>query len=84
MAQEPRRSSYRISMFGLVLYTLLCGAVPLYHQFTRAELKPVLTINLDGLYLFLFLLGVGTIVAIAGLNARIASLEKKSNSPNAN
>jgi hypothetical protein len=84
MARESGRANYRISMFALVLYTLLCGAVPIYHQVTRRGLKPALTINLDSVYLFVFLLGVGTIIAIAGLSARIAALEKKRTSEHGN
>ena len=67
-------------MFGLVLYTLACGAIPIYHQLSHRDMKPALTINVDNVFLFVFLLGVGTIVAIAGLNQRIATLEKKTSS----
>ena len=77
MAREPQRPSFWISIFGLVLYTLACGAIPIYHQISGRELKPALTVNLDSVYLFMFLLGVGAIVAITALNRRIAALEKK-------
>ena len=36
-----------ISIFGLVLYTLLFFAIPIYHQVKDRDLRPVLTINLD-------------------------------------
>ena len=77
MAREPQRPSFWISIFALVLYTLACGAIPVYHQISGRELKPALTVNLDSIYLFMFLLGVGAIVAITALNRRIAALEKK-------
>lgn len=77
MAGEPRKAPFWISIFALVLYTLACGAIPVYHQLTNRDMKPALTINIDSVFLFVFLLGVGTIVAIAGLNRRIAALEKK-------
>ena len=77
MAREPQRPSFWISIFALVLYTLACGAIPVYHQISGRELKPALTVNLDSIYLFMFLLGTGAIVAITALNRRIAALEKK-------
>jgi hypothetical protein len=77
MAREPQRPSFWISIFALVLYTLACGAIPVYHQISGRELKPALTVNLDSIYLFMFLLGVGAIVAITALNRRVAALEKK-------
>jgi hypothetical protein len=77
MAREPQRPSFWISIFALVLYTLACGAIPVYHQISGRELKPALTVNLDSIYLFMFLLGVGAIVAITALNRRVVALEKK-------
>jgi hypothetical protein len=77
MAREPQRPSFWISIFALVLYTLACGAIPVYHQISGRELKPALTVNLDSIYVFMFLLGVGAIVAITALNRRVVALEKK-------
>jgi TRAP-type C4-dicarboxylate transport system permease small subunit len=76
MARE-QRGSFWVSTFALILYTLACGAIPVYHQFSGRDLKPALTINLDSVYLFMFLLGTGAIIAIAALNRRITALEKK-------
>ena len=77
MAQEAERAGHWISMFGLVLSTLACGAIPFYHGIIGRDLKSVLILNLDNVYVFIFLLGAGTITAIAALNRRIAGLEKK-------
>jgi hypothetical protein len=75
--KEAKKVSFWFSSFALILYTVACGAVPVYHQISGRGMKPVLTLNLDSVYVFAFLLGTGTIVAIAGLNRRIAALEEK-------
>lgn len=78
MARESGRGKSWISMFALVLYTLACGAIPIYHQVTGGGLKPALSINIDSVYVLVFLLGTGAIIAVASLNQRINALEKKS------
>ena len=75
MARE-QRASFWVSSFALVLYTLTCGAIPIYHQISGRQLKPALMLNLDSVFVFIFLLGTGTIVAVAALNRRISALEK--------
>ncbi len=65
-----------ISVFGLVLYTLLFFAIPIYHQVKDRDLRPVLTINLDSLSMLVGLLGIVVITAVTSLHRRIASLEK--------
>jgi hypothetical protein len=78
MARGSARSNFWTTIFALILYTLMCGAVPIYHQVTGRDLKPALNINLDSVYLFVFLLGTAIIMVAAGLNRRIAALENKS------
>jgi hypothetical protein len=80
MAQEAERPRHWSSMVGLVLATFVCAAIPLYHGLTGSEKKSVLILNLDSVYVFIFLLGTGTISAIAALNRRIAALEEKNES----
>ncbi len=65
-----------ISVFGLILYTLLFFAIPIYHQVTDRDLRPALTINLDSLSMLVGLLGIAVIAAVASLHRRIASLER--------
>ncbi len=65
-----------MSVFALVLYTLLFFAIPIYHQATDRDLRPALTINLDSLSMLVGLLGIAVITAVASLHRRIASLEK--------
>ncbi len=65
-----------ISVFGLVLYSLLFFAIPIYHQVKDRDLRPVLTINLDSLSMLVGLLGIAVITAVTSLHRRIASLEK--------
>jgi hypothetical protein len=77
MARGSARSNFWITMFALILYTLACGAIPIYHQATGRDLKPALNISLDSVYVFVFLLGTATIIVAAGLHRRIAALEKK-------
>jgi hypothetical protein len=77
MPREPQRSKFWVSAFALILYTLACGTVPIYHQVTGRDLKPALNINLDSVYLFIFLLGTATIVAVFALHRRLEALEKK-------
>jgi hypothetical protein len=48
MALHSKRSNFWVGIFGLILYTLLFGAIPLYHQMTGHDMKPALNINLDG------------------------------------
>ena len=81
MPREPQRSKFWVSAFGLILYTLACGAIPIYHQATGRDLKPALNINIDSVYVFIFLLGTATIVVAFGLNRRIEALEKKNGLP---
>jgi len=76
--QPGRRQPFWVSVFGLVLYTAICGVIPFVHQFTGRDMKPALMLNIDSVLVFIFLLGTGTIVAILALNRRIATLEKKS------
>jgi hypothetical protein len=77
MALHSKRSNFWVGIFGLILYTLLCGAIPLYHQMTGHDLKPALNINLDNIYLVIFLLGTAIIVVAFGLHRRIEALEAK-------
>ncbi len=77
MPREPQRSKFWVSAFALILYTVACGAIPIYHQATGRDLKPIVNLNLDSVYLFIFLLGTATIVVAFGLNLRIEALEKK-------
>lgn len=77
MPGEPERSKFWVSAFALILYTVACGAIPIYHQATGRDLKPVVNLNLDNVYLFIFLLGTATIIVAFGLNRRIEALEKK-------
>ncbi len=65
-----------ISVFGLVLYTLLFFAIPIYHLVTDRDMRPALTINLDSLSMLVGLLGIAVITSVASLHRRIASLEK--------
>jgi len=65
-----------ISIFGLVLYTLLFFAIPIYHQVKDRDLRPVLTINLDSLSMLVGLLQIAVIATVASLHRRMASLEK--------
>jgi uncharacterized membrane protein YhaH (DUF805 family) len=81
MPGEPQRSKFWVSMFALILYTVACGAIPIYHQASGRDLKPVVSVNLDSVYLFIFLLGTATIVVAFGLNRRIDALEKKNAMP---
>jgi hypothetical protein len=67
---------FSISVFGLVLYTLLFFAIPIYHEVKDRDLRPVLTINLDSLSMLVGLLGIAVIAAVASLHRRIASPEK--------
>jgi hypothetical protein len=77
MAQAAKRSNFWVSVFALILYTLACGAIPVYHQMTDRSLKPALNINLDSIYLFIFLLGTAIIGVVFALHRRIEALETR-------
>jgi len=77
MVQPSRRSNFWVSLFALILYTLICAAIPIYHQVTGRDLKPALNINLDSIYLLIFLSGAATIVVGVGLHRRITALEEE-------
>jgi hypothetical protein len=77
MPEEPHRPKFWVTAFGLILCTVACGVISLYHQGARRELKLALNINIDIVYLFIFLLGCAVIGVVSDLNRRLASLEKK-------
>jgi hypothetical protein len=77
MPEEPRLPKFWVTAFGLILCTVACGVFSLYHQGTSRDLKPALNINIDIVYLFIFLLGCAVIGVVSDLNRRLASLEKK-------
>lgn len=77
MPAEPQRSRFWATAFGLILCTVACGAISVLHQGEGRDLKPVISVNLDVVYLFIFLLGTAVIGVVFDLNRRLASLEKK-------
>lgn len=78
MPGQPHRPKFWVTAFGLILCTVACGVISLYHQGASRDLKPALNINIDSVYLFIFLLGSAVIGVVFDLNRRLASLEKKS------
>jgi hypothetical protein len=77
MPEEPRRPKFWVTAFGLILCTVACGVIPLYHQGASRDLKSALNINIDIVYLFIFPFGCAVIGVVSDLNRRLASLEKK-------
>lgn len=77
MPGEPHRPKFWVTAFGLILCTVACGVISLYHQGASLELKPALNINVDSVYLFIFLLGTAVITVVFDLNRRLKALEKK-------
>jgi hypothetical protein len=67
---------FAISIFPVLLFTLILLAIPFYHSMSNRDLRPALIINVDSVCNLVGILGIFLCSALVSLHRRLAALEK--------
>ena len=68
---------FSLSMFVLILYSLLFLAIPTYHLLSHRDLmQPALKVSIDSLFTLMGVFGIFTCGALGALHRRLTALEK--------
>jgi hypothetical protein len=74
--EETNEMKFSISIFPVVLFTILLLAIPIFHLVVQRDLRPALQINIDIVSNLVGLLGIFLCSALVSLHRRLAALEK--------